>query len=83
MLGKTQLRRFRASSRSDYAGCLPSLRGSGPRHDGARSAGVKVLCEVRSTEVRSGAILVPATRRDGGFDTVPVSCGASASVNTS
>ena len=74
------------SGGSGYAGCLPSLRGSGPRHDGATSAGVKVLCEVRSTGVLSAVTLAP--RRDGEFDggefgTVPVSRGASASVNTS
>jgi hypothetical protein len=67
----------------DYAGCLPSFRDGGPRQDGARSAGVNVLCEVRSTEIFSGVALVPATRRVGGLDTEPVSCGANASVNIS
>lgn len=68
---------------ADYAGCLASLRDGGPRQDGARSAGVSVLCEVRSTGILSGIDLVPATRRDGGLDTEPVSRGANASLNTS
>ena len=90
MLGLTLLRRFRAGP--NYAGCLPSLCGSGPRHDGATSAGVKVLCEVRSME-DPAATLAPAARRDGEFGdgefgvgefgVVPLSRGASASVNTS
>jgi len=66
-----------------YARCLPSLRGGGPRQDGARSAGVKVLCEVRSTVVLSDTALAPAPCRDGVLGTVPVSRGAIASLNTS
>ena len=57
------------------AGCLASLRSCGPRQAGARSAGVRVFCDARSSAALS-RLAVPLASD-------PVSRGAIASVSAS
>jgi hypothetical protein len=67
----------------DYAEGLLSLRGAGPRQAGARSAGVRVFCEVRSGGDFSGVGLALLPPRGVPFVSEPVSRGASASLKKS